>query len=151
MSSRKVQKWFSEQGGNDSGKREIQDKEKTEDLYDSFTWWLQEHCVYFPSKHTIVLQCRGGWMEDVSSSNSCYLVAYPSSFFHSSSFCKTMFAIKLAREPVLWGWLFLMFKKIWLTWGCGLSLPLSKGLASSRETRTWFEEERGMSWPGPEG
>lgn len=35
--------------------------------------------------------------------------------------------------------------------GCGLSPPLSKGLVFSTETRIWFEEETGRSWPELEG
>lgn len=153
--SRKAQKRFSKQDSNASGKREIWDEEKTEDLLDLFTWWLWKCCVHLPLKHTIILQLREGWMEDLSSSNSCDLVTQRFFFFPfcSSSFCKTiMFAVKLVREPLSWGWLFPVCKKSWLIWGrgCGLFLPSSKGLTSSSETRSGLKR-RGLPWLELEG
>lgn len=60
-----------------------------------------------------------------------------------------MFAIKLAGEPVLWGRLFLVFRKIYMTWDMwtvcafvqGSLPPVKVGLGLQRR-----EECPGLGW-----
>lgn len=115
-SSRKAQKWFSKQDGNDSGKIEIWDKEKTEDLLDSFTWWLWECCVHYRWNTPSSCNSEGdGWMEGLTSSNSCYLVTQNFFSFVAAAFVKPWcLLLRLSESP-----LFLVCKKIGWHRGCG--------------------------------